>query len=831
MANGLLANAQESHTDLLWAGSGGFDTVHHDDTLTGMGTELYPLGVNSAYLNDTPWLSAAKEIAPTQTLQPGQYIQALSSLTVSGYKNHCVAVKGGGFTFPTVDQLKEWVGTDGFLTTSSFENYTAYNENNITNLYNSAGNLVNNYYYLDENKLDVSAFTSWSANLDLSGDYIPTSASGFFYPMTGNPSGFLTEHQSLEDYYKKTETSSKEEISAALKDKLDNDFSGNFYPMTGNPSGFLTEHQDLSYISGKIDDKLDTTAFENISGEFYPMTGNPSGFLTEHQDLSDYATTSIVNNISSYLSGEIDNKLDKSESANYYPMTGNPSGFLTEHQSLEDYYKKTETSSKEELSAMFATFSADDTYTLVGGYNIGISSDDNLKQTTIYFNGEPLSSYYLKTETSSKDELNEAIQYLSANAGKEYTGVAPIVVNNDQLKISANTYTVSAGSGVDFVNDSTNKRTTFKLKLSGGRNTQLVHDPQNNYIRIDTVGDEQVNQVVRQYSAAGTWLTAHQSLSNYYTKTDTSSKQQISAAFNNVNNDLQYVSANAGHIYTGISPIVVDNTTDQISADTWEFSAGNGISFVDDGLNKVTRIDVTGADFTDYYKKTETSSKQEISAALQYVSSNAGHTYTGVLPITVDNTTNEISISSNELSAGPNIDIFESAGYVVISSNKTGFPITGTDGTANYTANANFSAFSLTTGQGPAGCYVNLDAKNVRYEAYPATDVSASWYNILKKSNEGQITVSSYNFVDEPSAEFHYEDISALNHIRFIAPNYGAYEYYSAMFYDGDTYLGRLEIGSGCCKCAVKTYDFDSNKWKWYHEYPSEYGYQYSLIL
>ena len=82
MANGLLANAQESHTDLLWAGSGGFDTVHHDDTLTGMGTELYPLGVNSAYLNDAPWLSAAKEIAPTETLQPGQYIQALSSLTV-----------------------------------------------------------------------------------------------------------------------------------------------------------------------------------------------------------------------------------------------------------------------------------------------------------------------------------------------------------------------------------------------------------------------------------------------------------------------------------------------------------------------------------------------------------------------------------------------------------------------------------------------------------------------------------------------------------------------------------------------------------------------------
>lgn len=633
MANGLLANAQESHTDLLWAGSGGFDTVHHDDTLTGMGTELYPLGVNSAILNDAPWLSAAKEIAPTQTLQPGQYIQALSSLTVSGYKNHCVAVKGGGFIFPTVDQLKEWVGTDGFLPTSSFENYTAYNENNITNLYNSAGNLINSSYYLIDNKLD-------------------TSASGFFYPMTGNPSGFLTEHQSLEDYYLKTDTSSKEEISAALKDKLDNDFSGNFYPMTGNPSGFLTEHQDISHLATK-DELLDTSSFLSasississfVSGnddKYYPLTGNPSGFLTEHQDLSDYATTSIVNNISSYLSGEIDNKLDKSESANYYPMTGNPSGFLTEHQSLEDYYKKTETSSKEELSAMFATFSADETYTLVPGYNIGISSDDNLKQTTIYYTG--------------------------------------------------------------------------------------------------TNGDEEVNAVVRQYSAAGTWLTEsdsakfypmtgnpsgfltqHQSLTNYYTKNETSSKQEISDAL-----------SAAGRAYTGISPIVVNNTSNQISANTWSLSAGNGISFVDDDVNKVTRIDITGADFTDYYKKTETSSKQEIADALQYVSSNAGKTYNGISPIDVNNETNQISakgvsfgvqeplffvqddneaviigcsagggatytgddpiyvnnttnhigITGESLSAGPNIDIFSSGGYVVISA-------TSAAGGTTYTGDA-----------------------------------------------------------------------------------------------------------------------------------------------
>mgnify|MGYP003522760327 FL=1 len=75
-------------------------------------------------------------------------------------------------------------------------------------------------------------------------------------------------------------------------------------------------------------------------------------------------------------------------------------------------------------------------------------------------------------------------------------------------------------------------------------------------------------------------------LSSYYKKTETSSKEQI-------NDALQYVSANAGKVYEGISPIVVNNTQDKISADTWTLSAGDGISFTDDSANKVTRIDVT----------------------------------------------------------------------------------------------------------------------------------------------------------------------------------------------------------------------------------------------
>ena len=138
--------------------------------------------------------------------------------------------------------------------------------------------------------------------------------------MTGNPSGFLTEHQDISN---KLDTSSFSEVSGTfltdedITGKMDKSFSSNFYPMESNPSGYLTEHQSLddyatkewvenkNYLTNEdIEGKLDTTSFSEVSGSF----------LTAHQDIS--------------------NKMDKSESANFYPMTGNPSGFLTAHQDI-----------------------------------------------------------------------------------------------------------------------------------------------------------------------------------------------------------------------------------------------------------------------------------------------------------------------------------------------------------------------------------------------------------------------------------------------------------------------------------------------------------------
>lgn len=118
------------------------------------------------------------------------------------------------------------------------------------------------------------------------------------------------------------------DVASAVSGKLDKSASGEFYPMTGNPSGFLTAHQSLAglatveYVDSSVSSKLDTSAFASVSAGFQP-SGNyaytsslsayypasasgafqPSG---QYQTAGDYAFNSAVSA-----------KLDASASSNF----------------------------------------------------------------------------------------------------------------------------------------------------------------------------------------------------------------------------------------------------------------------------------------------------------------------------------------------------------------------------------------------------------------------------------------------------------------------------------------------------------------------------------
>lgn len=363
-------------------------------------------------------------------------------------------------------------------------------------------------------KLDTSAFDEWTATHSATeysaGDGIDIT--DHIISVTGQLTG---------DYLTKA---SADTLYQPIGDYLTTADSGNFYPMTSNPSGYLTAHQDVS-------NKLDVTAFTA-----YTATAQVTEYSAgENIDITNHVISGKD------WSAEIENattgKLDATafNSGDFYPMTGNPSGFLT-GVDLTPYQEKT---------GMTA-------YQPIGDYY-------SASNPSGFITGVDLSNYYQKNETSSKEEISAALTgkldesaftaytaTATAVQGVEYSGIAPIDVNNTTHQISADVWTLSGASGISILEDNENKVTT---------------------IACTTVPD----------------------LSNYYTKTDTSSKQEINAAITGKQDNLTF----AYNVNSAISSINGSALVGGISEDTIDLSAGEGISIVETA-DKVL-ISCTGA--------------------------------------------------------------------------------------------------------------------------------------------------------------------------------------------------------------------------------------------
>lgn len=571
-----------------------------------------------------PWISGTKVIADTQTLTSNMIIQLLSSFTMSGDHNHFIGMKGGTYRFPNEYEIGSALlhtnyfmhlsGMSAYLPLSSFSSYTASIANNLENNWNytnSAYSLsLNNFY----NKLDASAFSSYSAGQESTINNITNQIT--------NISGDLSS------YATKTYVDGKDPVLigdsniTATSSTVDNHTQWNL-AVNGTP--VVTDTR-------LVGDNCVTAHTTETSGEWIVgLVQSAYEAIDSIDDISNDVTTL------------------KNASGNYYPMTGNPSGFLVEHQSLEDYYKKTETSSKEQISAAIDSIPQGDpnVNSFVQNNSGTIVDVDNAVQTNsaqwAINTGDTQVNNYVYNNSGINNEVNNVV---TANSG---------VWNNVTNKLDTTAFT--AWSANQFAND---------YELSAGSGIALVDDVQNKITRIDFTGT---------------------------TGPDLSAGEGIAISTN------------------GDKTIITNN-----------ISAGPGISMVYDVETNKIRID------------------------------GEGREYTGVAPINVDNTNNQISITGESLSAGPGIDIFSSGGYVVISS-----------------------------------------------------------YG----DNLSQITCSSIKLSTATNTNtFVTSALPNLNKMTFIAPTYGPYETYSALINDGDTTFV-AEVDSGCCMSVVRCWNDDRNKDCW----------------
>ena len=128
---------------------------------------------------------------------------------------------------------------------------------------------------------DLTAYQP-AGNYQTAGNYLSATDSAKFYP-NDNPSGFITGVD-LTDYA----------TTAQLDEKLDKSDSGNFYPMTGNPSGYINELPSDLATTGFV---ADVSA--NITAIIPTSDSNTISYSAKPTEYPIYASGNDLMNVDS----------------------------------------------------------------------------------------------------------------------------------------------------------------------------------------------------------------------------------------------------------------------------------------------------------------------------------------------------------------------------------------------------------------------------------------------------------------------------------------------------------------------------------------------------
>ena len=372
------------------------------------------------------------------------------------------------------------------------------------------------------------------------------------------------------------------------------DIDGNTINVTGlQPAG---DYQSAgNYVSA--------SELENLQpkGDYYSAS-NPSGFITG-VDLSDYATTA-----------QLDEKLDKTDSGNFYPMEGNPSGFLTAHQSLQGYATEQWVEDKGYITGVDIPESANwnSTYNTVhdnsgswtGG---GVTGDYELSAGS----GISIVDYPLEQKTvisvtaqGGNPEVEQAVIDNSATwndvtAKADSTAIPSLDGYATEDWVTAQGYLTTAynpefayhDTAISSIDESAlyDNSAHARINTLAGRISDLSSN------KLDTTAFSDVS---------GTFLTAHQDLSDYQTTAGMTAYQPVGDYLTTADSANFYTTANESGFITG-----VDLTPYQTTADMTAYQPVGDYLTTADSANFYTTANesgfITGVDLTPYQTTAE----------------------------------------------------------------------------------------------------------------------------------------------------------------------------------------------------------------------------------
>ena len=253
-----------------------------------------------------------------------------------------------------------------FLSANALDNLSG----NWQNTYNTVCSYSADWQKVND-KVDTTSFNQYKT--EVKQKFVNTSswASGALYPLNENPKGYLTHHQSLDGL-----------MSASLLDvKNENIVSYNGLPFSANlvaGSGIIIDGNTI-YTSGLV---------------------NSSTYTSSINIINEYIT--VISGDVSAISADLNTKLDTSA------FSSISSNFVQKKYLEENYYKKTETSSSNELDDRFEPIEND---------------IDELKKYSAHYTVESSNEFidvnsanHKFTLTFNSAALQASGNYLSANA-------------------------------------------------------------------------------------------------------------------------------------------------------------------------------------------------------------------------------------------------------------------------------------------------------------------------------------------------------------------------------------------------------------------------------
>ena len=380
--------------------------------------------------------------------------------------------------------------------TSNYESNSTYTVSLLASAENALKKVVN--------KIDTTAVEQKYQTKDDMSNYLTTSEASTTY----QPIGDYATTSDISDMATQTWVGQQ---GFYTKASADNDYAPK--TITDTVNTLTGASASWNEVSAKLDSSVASTT--------YQTKADMEGYLTKNEASTTYQPTG------NYLvADDITGKLDKSIYSNASGKWENASNVVVTNSAnwnakvdqgvLDDYYEKTDTSSKTELSTEFAK------YQVTGDYATTSDISDMATKTWVgeqgfYTKASGDNDYAPKTITATVNTLTNASAGWNEVSSKLDVSVASTTY---QTKEDMNDYLTKSDASTTYqpIGDY-----LVSDDITGKLDKSIYSNASGNW--------ENTYNTVNQYSAEGTWLTAHQSLTNYYTKSETSGANELADEF------------------------------------------------------------------------------------------------------------------------------------------------------------------------------------------------------------------------------------------------------------------------------------------------------------